>query len=226
MVQLYDTLRSTFGAGANDLFHMEMPARLLEMGNYHYDGSDKLNAQQLKPPSVAEAEFRLADGMLNLSGLVGGPNGSKLSESYQQVLFGLAPANVQTSAELDKLSPDQQKIFDWLYEEVDNFDPPTSDLLSMIPDDDESLPKKPDRIEDKKLSDHTKKLRDPKQTPKIPRIDLYQKLLDVYEAERFRWATFKTDARPAQDADLSKWATYDSTLPPLSAHGLIVRDLY
>ncbi|KAK4221114.1 hypothetical protein QBC38DRAFT_492703 [Podospora fimiseda] len=208
---LYATLREAFGNGENEFFQMEMPARLLEMGNYHYDGSDKLNSQQLKPPSVAEAEFRLANGMLNLTSLVGGPNGSKMAESYEQVLFGLAPANANTSAELDKLVPDQQKIFEWLYEEVDNFDPPASDLLSLLPED-KNLPPRPAPIVDKNKSPQVHKLRDPLQTPKIPRIDLYQKLLDVYESERFRWTDFKNSARPSDDADMSKWSAYDRLL--------------
>ena len=209
ILKLYDALRTSFGLGNNDLFQMEMPARLLEMGNYHYPGSDSLHAQQLKPPAVAEAEFRLADGMLSLSNLVGGPNGSRMAESYHQILFGLAPANVSTSAELSKLVPDQQKIFDWLYEEVANFDPPASDLLSMIPDD-KHLPPKPDKIREKNPSETMKKLRDVSQTPKIPRIDLYQKLLDVYEAERFRWAEYKNSARPKDDATTEMWNAYDS----------------
>jgi hypothetical protein len=211
VLQLYDKLRQTFGLGDNDLFQMEMPARLLEMGNYHYDGSDSINAQQVKPPAVSEAEFRLADGMLNLSNLVGGPNGSKLSDSYHEVLFGLAPANAETSAELDKLVPDQQKIYDWLYEEVPNFDPPASDLLSLLPDD-KNLPEKPPVIKEKNQSEETRRLRNPKETPNIPRIDLYQKLLDVYEAERFRWAQFKNDARPTSDSVQAKWDAYDRLL--------------
>ncbi|UPL04145.1 hypothetical protein LCI18_015079 [Fusarium solani-melongenae] len=211
ILKLYDALRDTFGLGDNDLFQMEMPARLLEMGNYHYPGSDSLNAQQFKPPAVAEAEFRLADGMLNLSNLVGGPNGSRMAESYHQILFGLTPTNVETSAELGKLVPDQQKIFDWLYEEVPNFDPPASDLLSMIPDD-QNLPPKPKKIREKDPSPNIKKLRDSSQTPNIPRIDLYQKLLDVYEAERFRWAEYKNSARPKDDDNQEKWSAYDRLL--------------
>lgn len=213
MLRLYDTLRKNFGLGSNDLFQMEMPARLLEQGNYQYSGSDTLNAQQIKPPSVAEAEFRLSDGMLSLSNLVGGPNGSKISEAYREVLFSLIPSNQQTATELAKLVPDQQNIFKWLYEEVQNFDPPTQDLLSMIPAD-KDLPQKPDKP-DQKLSDNTKKLRDSAQTPKIPRIDLYQKLLDIYESERFRWAQYKNDAWPAPDASQDKWNAYDSKLQHL-----------
>ncbi|KAK2593057.1 hypothetical protein QQS21_009265 [Conoideocrella luteorostrata] len=211
ILHMYDKLRETFGLGDNDLFQMEMPARLLEMGNYFYEGSDGINAQQVKPPAVAEAEFRLANGMLNLSNLVGGPNGSKLSESYDEVLFGLAPANVQTGVEMDKLVPDQQKIFDWLYEEVQNFDPPASDLLSIIPAD-TNLPTKPDVIKEKNQSEYTKNLRDPSKTPKIPRMDLYEKLLDVYQAERFRWVQFKNDARPKKDDPQEKWNAYDRLL--------------
>ncbi|KAF5009324.1 hypothetical protein FDECE_4422, partial [Fusarium decemcellulare] len=123
MDQLYDQLKQTFGNDEGSLFQMEMPARVLEMGNYYYNGSDTINAQQVKPPAVAEAEFRLADGMLNISKLVGGPNGGKMSEQYNEVLFGLAPANVETSSALQSMAPDQQHILDWLYEEVPNIDP-------------------------------------------------------------------------------------------------------
>ncbi len=209
ILKLYDALRNTFGPGDKDLFQMEMPARLLEMGNYHYTGSDSVDAQQFKPPAVGEAEFRLADGMLNLSNLVGGPNGSRVAESYDQILSGLAPANAESSAELGTLVPDQQKIFDWLHEEVPNFDPPASDLLSMIPDD-KHLPPKPNKIRETNPNPNIDKLRDSSQTPKISRIDLYQKLLDVYEAERLRWNEYKNSARPKDDDIQEKWNAYDS----------------
>ncbi|KAL6360909.1 hypothetical protein LRP88_04369 [Fusarium phalaenopsidis] len=209
MDQLYDQLKQTFGNDEGSLFQMEMPARALEMGNYYYNGSDTNNSQQVKPPAVAEAEFRLADGMLDISKLVGGPNGGKLSEQYNEALFSLAPANVETSSALQSMAPDQQHIMDWLYEEVPNIDPPASDLLSMIPDD-LGLPKKPPVIEQKQPSEHVKALRDPLQTPKIPRIDLYQKLLDTYEAERFRWAQFKNDSRPDDNATQDIWNAYDN----------------
>ncbi|KAJ4189980.1 hypothetical protein NW767_011478 [Fusarium falciforme] len=211
MDQLYDQLKQTFGNDEGSLFQMEMPARVLEMGNYYYNGSDTINSQQVKPPAVAEAEFRLADGMLDISKLVGGPNGGKLSEQYNEVLFSLAPANVETSSALQSMAPDQRHIMDWLYEEVPNIDPPASDLLSMIPDD-LGLPKKPPVIEQKQPSEHVKALRDPLQTPKIPRIDLYQKLLDTYEAERFRWAQFKNDSRPDDNATQDRWNAYDRLL--------------
>lgn len=106
--------------------------------------------------------------------------------------------------------PDQKRILEWLYEEVPNFDPPASDLLSIIPDD-EHLPSKPKRIQEKKPSAGMVKLRDPSQTPNIPRIDLYQKLLDAYEKERLRWVEFRNSARPKDD-DIQKLNAYDSKL--------------
>ncbi|KAF7173669.1 hypothetical protein CNMCM6106_007710 [Aspergillus hiratsukae] len=167
-------LRDTFGLGTSDIFQMEFPARLLDMGDLYYDKSGAINAQQIKPPAVAEAEFRLADDMFSLSNLVGGPNGSKLTDSYREVLFGLVPSNKETSDELAKLN----------------------------------LPRKPQAVKDK-LPTSVARLRDPEKSPKIPRVDLYQKLLDIYDSERFRWVTFKNDARPDDTADQAKFNTYD-----------------
>lgn len=197
--QLYDKLRDMYGQGHNELFQLEFPARMLQKDDYHYIGSDGPYAQQVKPPSVAEAEFRLTDGMLSLSNLVGGPNGKKLSESYNELLLGRAPANADESSQSAELIHDETMISDWLHEEVPNFEPPASDLLSMIPDD-ESLPKKPDVVEKKQST----------QTPRIPRIDLYQKLLDSYEAERSRWTQFKKNARPQEGDPQDKWDAYGS----------------
>ncbi len=59
----------------------QQPARLLEQGNFNYIGSDSLNAQQLKPPPVIDAEFRLADDMFSISNLVGGPSGGHVSQA-------------------------------------------------------------------------------------------------------------------------------------------------
>ncbi|RLL96539.1 hypothetical protein CFD26_103539 [Aspergillus turcosus] len=153
------------------------------MGDYYYDKSGTINVQQIKPPAVAEAEFRLADDMFSLSNLVGGPNGSKLTDSYREVLFGLVPSNKETADELAKLVPDQKMIFNWLYEEVDNFDPPQTNLLSLIPDD-KNLPRKPHAVKDK-LPASVARLRDPEKSPKIPRVDLYQKLDDTADQAKF-----------------------------------------
>jgi hypothetical protein len=53
------------------------------------------------------------------------------------------------------------------------------------------------------------------QPAKIARIDLYQKLLDAYEQERFRWEQFKIRARP-DFSDPDKVNDYNSGC--LAAH--------
>lgn len=83
VVQVYNKLQQLFGNGQTDIFQMEFPARLLEQGNYDYVDSDRLNAQQIKPPPVVEAEFRLADDMFSVSNLVGGPNGGKVGDEIK-----------------------------------------------------------------------------------------------------------------------------------------------
>ena len=80
VVQIYEQLRDLFGNGQTEIFQMEFPARLLEQGNYDYVDSDSLNAQQIKPPAVMEAEFRLTDDMFSISNIVGGPNGGKVGK--------------------------------------------------------------------------------------------------------------------------------------------------
>ena len=56
------------------------PARLLEQGNFDYAGSDSLNAQQIKPPPVIDAEFRLANDMFALSNIFGGASGGQVCQ--------------------------------------------------------------------------------------------------------------------------------------------------
>ncbi|KAL5591564.1 hypothetical protein FOVSG1_010453 [Fusarium oxysporum f. sp. vasinfectum] len=93
LVNIYDALRHKFDAGDKTLLQMQVPTQPLQRSELHYDGSDSNSAQMMKPSSVAEAEFCLTDGMLELSNIVGGPNGSKLSETYDQVLSSLISAD-------------------------------------------------------------------------------------------------------------------------------------
>ncbi|KLO94910.1 uncharacterized protein LW93_3603 [Fusarium fujikuroi] len=93
LINIYDALRGKFDAGDKTLFQMQVPTQPLQKSEFHYDGSDSNFAQMIKPVPVTEAEFRLTDGMLELSNIVGGPNGSKLSEKYDQVLSGLISAD-------------------------------------------------------------------------------------------------------------------------------------
>ena len=53
---------------------------MLDKGTYDYAGSDTINAQQVKPQVVAEAEVRLSNDMYTLSNMSGGPNGAKVSD--------------------------------------------------------------------------------------------------------------------------------------------------
>jgi hypothetical protein len=88
--------------------------------------------------------------------------------------------------------------------------------LSIIPES-LKLPQVPDAYNEKENeASHVQALRDTKQNPMIPRIDLYQKLLDLYESERLRWEQFKISARPADNAPAAQYFDYDRKLPVLS----------
>ncbi|KAF5623945.1 uncharacterized protein FTJAE_10492 [Fusarium tjaetaba] len=100
LVNIYDALREKFDPEDKTLFQIQVPTQLLDRSAFHYDGSDSDFTQMTKPSSVAEAEFSLTDGMLDLSNIVGGPNGNKLSEKYDQVLSGLISAD-------EEANPDQ-----------------------------------------------------------------------------------------------------------------------
>ncbi|KAI9801790.1 MAG: hypothetical protein M1825_003163 [Sarcosagium campestre] len=176
---IYDQINSLFGNG---------PARLLEQGNYQYAGSDGIYAEHVKPPSVAEAEYRLSNDMFDISNIVGGANGAKVAtQSITHIIDGGSDNEVA-------LRLDQEKICAWLEEEVDNFEPPVSDLLSAIPDELGLRAKKPPKIADD--TPRMSSASDSKDAKNIARVDLYQKLFDAYNAERFRWIQLKNDARP------------------------------
>jgi len=106
----------------------------------------------------------------------------------------------------------QDRICAWLEEVVDDFDPPTSDLLDGIPKDiglRKGPPAKymepgkaPNKVPEKILMASSEGHKS-----KMSRVDLYQKLLDIYNGEKFRWVQFKNDARPR---DFSKQAEVDA----------------
>lgn len=175
---------------------------MLDQGTYDYAGSDTINAQQLKPQTVFDAEFRLSDDMYNISNITSGPNEKKLSQVYSEIVFNLIPSSPEGDATDELLHADQDKIRKWLLEEVPNWDPPKEDILEGIPQ--EWDPSKPAPGESEK------KFKDVKSAETISRVDLYQKLLDKYETERFRWQNFKVKARPpdmlhAAEADIDNY---------------------
>lgn len=81
---LYDKLMRVFGEGSQ-LFTMEMPGRTLNQLDYAYDITDHNTSILSKPYAVAEREFRLCDDLFDVSPVVQGPNGVKLSKTYSTV---------------------------------------------------------------------------------------------------------------------------------------------
>lgn len=194
-----------------------MPARLLEKANYDYKGSDTIDAQQVKPQTVVDAEFHLTNDMYNISRMVAGPNGMKVSSQYSSVINGLVPTSAEDAKHSKDLVDDQERICEWLMELVPDWTPPVTDILSDIPS--EYSDAKPAKIAAVKIDDNVASLDISSDTMKaselikkeisgsnnlarlattkmVPRVDLHQKLLDAYEAERFRWADFKRESRP------------------------------
>ncbi|RUP50760.1 hypothetical protein BC936DRAFT_137781 [Jimgerdemannia flammicorona] len=90
--QIYDQLKQVFGGIAEDqLFVMEFPGRPLAQGTYQYPGAGTVDGETLRPTSVAQEEFLLADGIIPLGDIVGGPTGEKLSETWQYIINNLIP---------------------------------------------------------------------------------------------------------------------------------------
>lgn len=98
------------------------------------------------------------------------------------------------------------RICAWLEELVDNVDPPSSDLLSGVP---QNLGLRRGPPQKYNEPDHAKTFAN-KSTNRISRVDLYQKLLDIYNGEKFRWVQFKNDARPKDFSKQSEVDAYDS----------------
>ncbi|KAF2836936.1 hypothetical protein M501DRAFT_209220 [Patellaria atrata CBS 101060] len=192
--QIYQMLNGMFGQSSTQIFQMEFPGRVLDKGTYDYAGSDSINAQQLKPQVVTEAEFRLSNDMYSLSNMVSGPNGVKFTESYKDVLYNFIPTVPTNDQTAELLHNDQDRICAWLTQKVPNWTPPKDDFLKDIPVEyDGHKPPAQSPISVRTTSN----------VETLPRVDLYQKLVDAYESERFRWKLFKINARPKNMATAS-----------------------
>ncbi|KAK3896842.1 hypothetical protein C8A05DRAFT_39608 [Staphylotrichum tortipilum] len=188
--QIFDRLKGYFATGSSEVFQIEWPARVLDKGTYDYEGSDTINAQQVKPQSVIDAEFRLADDMITLGNVTSGPNGSRLSSLYSDVLYNLVPTSAEGDTNLDRIHADQEKITTWLLEEVSDWEPPREDILADIPEAfDKHKPPIPAAADPDSNSNKAR-------TGDGANPIVSPKTLDVYESQRFRWATFKIIARP------------------------------
>jgi len=116
--QIYDHLKDLFGKSDKQALVMEFPGRVLDESAYRFN-TDSIFANMTKPQPVVEAEFRLTDNLFDVDGskerhITGGPNGKKLSESFEQALNNLAPKMDDTATQLS----DRNKLRKWLNEPV------------------------------------------------------------------------------------------------------------
>lgn len=94
-------------------------------------------------------------------------------------------------------------------EEVLNFDPPNADVLACVPKDLNVRVPVPPKVDGKATPASAWPSCNLNQNPKISRIDLYQKLLDIYNSERLRWVRYKNDARPHDMSKQDEADAYD-----------------
>jgi len=118
---LYDQLSNLFGQNEGSVLVVENPGRVLDEGTYFYDQGNPLYTNVTKPQVVKEEEFRLSDSLYDVdlhqrgaAHMVDGPNGSKLSVMYQEVLGTLVPK----MDGIGMMYKDREKLRDWLLEEV------------------------------------------------------------------------------------------------------------
>lgn len=112
--QLYDKMLDIFGTSGNQIFTMEWPARVLDETTYAYEVSSVYSGLT-KPQPVTEAEFRLSNGLVDVSPIVAGPNGKQLSTSYETALSKFVPGYPEAQV---KYQADKETLRAWLLEEV------------------------------------------------------------------------------------------------------------
>lgn len=112
--QVYDKMLEIFGTSGNQIFTMEWPARVLDETTYAYDVSSVYSGLT-KPQPVTEAEFRLSNGLLDVSPIVAGPNGKQLSTSYETALNRFTPGYPEAQVQYQS---DKETLRAWLLEEV------------------------------------------------------------------------------------------------------------
>lgn len=89
MSVIYGKINELFGSG-NQLFAMEFPARPLNSKDYEYT-TDDCYSNLTKPYPVQEAEFALSDQLFDISPIVQGPNGEKLSTVFSTTINNYVP---------------------------------------------------------------------------------------------------------------------------------------
>ncbi len=113
---IYNKIDGLLGGGpTGQLFCMEFPARPLNLHEYEYD-TDSRNSVVAKPFSVSDTEFRLTDDLFNVSPIVQGPNGKKLSVVFNQLINNYVPK----LKELHDFITDKANVRDWLMAPVED----------------------------------------------------------------------------------------------------------
>lgn len=108
MNQIYNQVNQLLGAGSQ-LFAMEFPARPLNARDYEYN-TDDCYSTLTKPYTVQEKEFLLSDQLYDLSPVVQGSNGERLSTVFDTVINNYVPR----LEALQNFVSDQKNLREWL----------------------------------------------------------------------------------------------------------------
>ena len=108
MTLIYNNVNQLLGAGSQ-IFAMEFPARPLNAKDYEYDTDDRYSTLT-KPYTVQEKEFLLSDQLYDLSPVVQGTNGERLSTVFNTVINNYVP-RLET---LKSFVSDQKNLREWL----------------------------------------------------------------------------------------------------------------
>ncbi len=105
---IYNHVNKLLGAGSQ-LFAMEFPARPLNARDYEYN-TDNCYSTLTKPYTVQEREFLLSDQLYDLSPVVQGTNGERLSTVFNTVINNYVPR----LEALKSFVNDQKNLREWL----------------------------------------------------------------------------------------------------------------
>lgn len=105
---IYNHVNKLLGAGSQ-IFAMEFPARPLNARDYEYN-TDDCYSTLTKPYTVQEREFLLSDQLYDLSPVVQGTNGERLSTVFNTVINNYVPR----LEALKSFVNDQKNLREWL----------------------------------------------------------------------------------------------------------------
>ncbi|WP_325199454.1 hypothetical protein [Oscillibacter sp.] len=111
---IYNNVNKLLGAGSQ-VFAMEFPARPLNARDYEYN-TDDCYSTLTKPYTVQEKEFLLSDQLYDLSPVVQGTNGERLSTVFNTVINNYVPR----LEALKNFVNDQKNLREWLLTPVED----------------------------------------------------------------------------------------------------------